>query len=497
MLRARVILGAASLVALLAKPAFSAFFPLELTNIKPIGAAPAGLDPGNRIYRAYPGIEYNIRAAVVGGDYPFSFTLTNAPEGMTINPTTGEIAWPSPRANATPTITVRDSAGAQVSATWPITVTTDGFVFVDAKNGRSSTSDGCSTTCGTGTITNPWRTIKDLYLQAPAGTFAYFRSGVYDVLDLPRVNKGGAWERVEFIDRDRPVVWMAYPGDAPEIDFGYQAGVESGPMIRFGGSNVYVDGFATKRSHIIAFQVGHHDARGSTFRRLTMRETGPGITGSNAAFIMFTQNYPIQAYGVTIQDSTFCGVTGQGTTVKTYSTIKLLIENTTHCSAHTGLELKSDTSQFTVRGNTFRDFVSARPMDAAIGGNMHMVKHRTYGEILFNNVVFPTGIALRVNQDGQAREIYVHRNTFVGRVQVDPTDADDGPFTFSNNLIVSDDSGPSGSRIYHASRTDASRTIESNNLGARPSAKMVDAAGNLTAANAKYIGTRGHMLGSR
>jgi hypothetical protein len=42
-----------------------------------------------------------------------------------------------------------------------------------------------------------------------------------------------------------------------------------------------------------------------------------------------------------------------------------------------------------------------------------------------------------------------------------------------------------------------SRTIESNNLGARPSAKMVDAAGNLTAANAKYIGTRGHMLGSR
>jgi hypothetical protein len=414
---------------------------------------------------------------------------------MTINPATGEITWPNPRADATPTITVRDVAGAQVSATWPITVTASGFVFVDARSGRNTSGNGCTTNCGTGTIANPWRTIKDVYLNGTAGAFVYFRTGAYDVLDVPRINAGNPWERVEFIERDRPVVWMAYPGDSPEIDFGYQAGVEFGPMIRFGGSNVYVDGFGTKRSHIIAFQVGHQNGRGSTFRRLTMRETGPGLDGSNAAFIMFVQTYPAQAYGVSIQDSTFCGVTGHGTTIKTYSMVKLLIENTTHCNAHTALELKSDTSQFTVRGNTFRDLVRVRHLDAAIGGNMHMVHHRTYGEILFNNVVFPTGIALRLNQDGQAREIYVHRNTFVGRVQIDPTDAASGPFTLSNNVIVSDDDGPSGSRIHHAGRSDVSRTIVSNNLVARPSAKMVDTAGSLTAA--KYIGTYGHMLGSR
>jgi hypothetical protein len=479
-----------------AQPAAAGFYPLELTNIKPIGAAPSGLDANNRIYRAYPNVEYNIRAAVVGGDYPFTFSLTNAPAGMTINANTGEISWPNPQANASPTITVRDAAGAQRSATWPITVTTSGFVFLDAVNGRNASNNGCSSSCGTGTAANPWRTIRDMYLNAPGTAIAYFRSGTYNGLDLPRVEAGGYWERVEFSESTRPVIWVAYPGHAPRIDFGYQAGVENAPLIRLGGSNVYVDGFETLRSRIIGFQVSHHNARGSTFRRMNMHDTGPGVDGSNAAFIMYTQNYPVQAYGVVIQDSTFCGVTGHGTTVKTYSMEKVLIENTTHCNARVALELKSDTSQFTVRGNTFRNMISSNN-EAALGGNMHMVNDQSYGEILFNNVINPNGTAMNINQDGQAREVYVHRNTFVGQVRVNNTDSADGPFTLTNNIIVNSVSGtPAGSHITHNNVSVPQRINQSGNLAGYPTDGIVDANGNLTLAYAVNIGTRGHMLGA-
>ena len=81
----RLVLGCALAIMSLAQPSFAANYPLELTNIGP------SLASNNRIYRAYPGLEYNIRAAVIGGDYPYSFTLSNAPAGMTINAQTGPI----------------------------------------------------------------------------------------------------------------------------------------------------------------------------------------------------------------------------------------------------------------------------------------------------------------------------------------------------------------------------------------------------------------------
>src|SRR4029079_14725153 len=56
-------------------------FPLELLNIKPVGSPPRGLSQNNRIFRAYPGVTYNIRAAVIGGNYPYSYTLSNPPSG--------------------------------------------------------------------------------------------------------------------------------------------------------------------------------------------------------------------------------------------------------------------------------------------------------------------------------------------------------------------------------------------------------------------------------
>ena len=465
-------------------PAYAANYPLELTNIR------SGMSPTSRILRAYPGIEYNIRAAVVGGAYPYIYSLSNAPAGMTIDSRTGEIVWPNPQATATPTITVVDDEGTRVSASWTITVTATGFRFIDALNGRNAANNGCTTSCGTGTATNPWRTISDMYYNAGGTDFIYFKSGTYRVLDLPRESIGSVWERVEFPGHTRAVIWVEYPGQSAVIDFAY------GPLIRLDGSSndAYVDGFETTSCRIICFQTG----TAPTFRRLNMHDLTPGGDGTNASFIMTLSKYPSVTTGMVIQDNEFHNWATQATSVKIYSQLKLLMENNVHHDGSVATELKADVRQFTVRSDRFYNITVN-----ALGGNMHGCVgcgaggadlYTTSGEMLFN-YSRSMGNAVDLNQDGQARQLYVYRNTFVGRVQVRNTDADDGPFYLSNNVIVSDDSGtPAGSHIYYLTVSDPSRIVLSNNLAGYPSDNMVDSNGNLTPAYAQYVGTRGHEL---
>lgn len=448
---------------------FAANYPLELTNIK---AAGTGLDSNNRIYRAYPGLLYNIRAAVIGGDYPYTFSLSNAPAGMTINANTGEISWPSPQASAQPTITVRDVAGVQVSATWPIEVTTSGFRFVDAARGAAGAA---------GTAASPWRTMADVYNSAGANDIVYFRAGTYNQLSLPRTGGGGPWERVEWSGRSR--MWIAYPGERPVIDFGYQAGgSEFGPLIRLDGQNAYIDGFETRNSHVMAFQVSGGAA---TFRKVNMHHHGPGGDGTNASMIMTTTEAP-NNYMV-IQDSQFHD--SQDVMIKIYAQRKMLIEDSIFYNTTDAIELKDYAEQFTLRGNIFYNV-----SDMAIGGNMH--ESATSGEFLFN-YVRAANVALDINQDAMASRIYTYRNTLVGRVRVRNTDGSDGPFYFSHNVIVSNDAGtPSGSHLHYESVSAPSRVIQTNNLAGFPSDNIVDANGNLTPAFAGYAGTHGHQRGS-
>ncbi len=53
------------LLSLLSASVFAANYPLEIIQPQP------NLDINNRFYKAYPGLEYNVRLAVIGGDYPF------------------------------------------------------------------------------------------------------------------------------------------------------------------------------------------------------------------------------------------------------------------------------------------------------------------------------------------------------------------------------------------------------------------------------------------
>jgi hypothetical protein len=461
---------------LMCATANAANYPLEITNIRD------GLRPTSRLLRAYPGLEYNIRAAVIGGAFPYVYALEQAPAGMTINRNTGEIVWSNPIGSAKPTLIVTDSEGTRVSASWAINVSPAGFRFVDAAAGKPAAGNGCSSDCGAGTFDKPWRGLRDVHSSGQSGDIVYFKTGTYSVAGLPQSGAGGGWERVEFPEARRPVAWLAFPGATPVIDFAVPAG-EVRPLIRFSGETVYVDGLETVNSRYIAFQLSGGFKNGATFRRLKMRANGPGVDGSNAAFIMTTSGS--QMTHTVIQDCEFSDVTGVSVTIKIYSQEKLLIEDTVHTRTPTAIELKADVRQFTVRGNRFSDVART-----GIGGNMH--NETTFGEILFNNV--RAGVPLDLNQDGMAKKIDVYRNTFVGRVQVRNTDASDGPFLLANNVIISPDSGVRGSRVYFERVSDPTRITVRDNLTGSPSEKIIDALGNLLPSYAASIGKIGHQI---
>ncbi len=200
--------------------------PLEFINLGP------QLSNANRARKAYPGIPYNVRAAVIGGAYPFLYDLTQAPDGMTANPNTGEVNWPDPQESATVTLRVTDMEGTSVSATWAITVTASGFLFIDA-----SAADG-----GTGTLASPFNDINDFYKSNSsdstyAGYFLYFRTGTY-VLSTSDSYLGSneIGLRLSCNASRKPVVWMAYPGDSPIID------CELRKNIFCQGDNLWFDG---------------------------------------------------------------------------------------------------------------------------------------------------------------------------------------------------------------------------------------------------------------
>jgi hypothetical protein len=464
-----------------------------LVSPRAAGTAPASgnaaIDASNRIFRAYPGIEYNIRAIIVGGAYPYTFSLTNAPTGMTINPNTGEIRWPNPTGtSASPTITVRDAEGTERSSPWTISVTTSGFRFVDAAAGQRHPT-------GNGTIDNPWRTISDMVAGGSASDIVYFRNGTYNALDLPRASVGSAWERVEINNSANK--WIAFPGHSPVIDFGYRAGGDPGVIIRLNSRNLYIDGFETRATRIIGFQIG--GGNHSVFRRMRMHQlnqAGANLDGSNASFIMTLSVYSDSNAGgnasvwgqyLTIQDSEFYDAP-HDVMLKTYSQWKMVIEDNYFHDARLAVELKADMPQFQYRHNRHTNISRV-----AIGGNMH--SYSTSGEINFNLVNAPSGEwALDLNSDSQAKRIDVYRNTFLGNVKVRNVDSADGPFRLYDNVFINGESNSTKVRLENVS--DNSRVIIQNNLTGSPGGGVVDATGLLTSAYAQYRGLRGYEVGN-
>jgi hypothetical protein len=498
----------------MAPVAWGAPYPLELAFPRAAGTAPTpgqpAIAPTHRIFWAYPGIEYNIRAAAIGGVYPYTFSLSHAPEGMTIHPATGEISWPLPPdgISVTPTITVRDSNDSTVSASWTITVDAGRFIFLDAANGKEFDASPP----GHGTIKNPFKKIRDLMegtdydskrRNRHTDKIVYFRQGTYFIDGyIERFSSHGG--RMAVLETHKPVAWLAYPGETPVIDGQCTAATpqiggrpcNSSHHIAFYGNshNTYIDGFRVTNMAYFGFRV-EGTGNYQVFRRNYFTRLGPTERSINEGWIT-TASSGSDRMGsyMTIQDNVFEEVDA-GSCIKLYSTQRTLIEDnicranydSTGLATSEGIAIKgSPLDRITVRHNVIYD-VAQR----GIGGNMHGLRS---AEILFNriyNVRSPEGTALEVNQDGMANNIQIYRNTIVGRVAVRNTDAEDGPFTFFDNIIIN---GDSGNHLHYYEVKDPSRIVFGNNLVGTASDNIVDQNLNLTPAFSSHLGTRGYQV---
>lgn len=456
-----------------------AVYPLELLAPRAAGTAPStdanahAMPSGHRIFKAYPGIPYNIRAAVLGGSYPFTFSLSNAPSGMTIHSRTGEIQWPNPQADATPTITVTDAEGTVSSSSWAITVGTSGFKFVDAANGNDAND---------GSIGAPWRTLSKVHTSS-LDQIVYFRAGTYNFDGIARspYNAGiGGPDHYIATWRDvsgASVQLLAYPGDEGQVIFdhgGTSTPGEQGVMVEiqsavYGPSlrPIYIDGIHTRNVDNCLWRM---QINGSyhTYRRCTFSHIYRPEDGANPGGIMHVQvSGDLRRQYCVYQDNRgennkWTGYAGAGL-FKFYGLNKFLIENCEIVSGGIG-DAKANNSRFEYRGNWIHDntcipSVPYERDEMGVHGNMNLGPHN--GEIRYNRITdrgspnrihlsnqFPGygGEVCSINSDNNALQIDVYRNTFVGKVIVlsDCTGGNDGPFKFHNNVIINDNQGVAG-----------------------------------------------------
>lgn len=485
-------------------------------------------DSADRLYFAYPGIVYEIQAAVIGGNYPYTYALSNAPSGMSVrNATTGEtcnfaeayasptltyapcgrITWTNPSSTASNVqLTVTDASGATDSFTWTITVGTSGWVFVDAAGGSDSNA---------GTLAAPWQTLNKVQSSAGANSRAYFRTGTYQCYtSSPACTRQAVGTTEESIDWDSSAtstIWICYPGDTCTLDFGHTAasgdancpagictgGVEQGPIFYMFTDTLFIDSFQVRNCHVKCFH--GHGVYGGVYWRNDFDDHASAAGGTNSSMIMTPVNGNpadgTNASGMIIQDNAFHD-SAESLAVRFYSEWKPLIENNRFENISEAFDPKAETGRFTFRGNYVKG-LSAGPVfnfnAYAVGGNMNADPggaNQTYGEILYNYI--------DVENDGTAGDfdvtmelwptneptgdIQVYRNTLKGRINVGAVGSPT-IYSFNYNVIVNADSGtsPRTHITYQSGVADASVT-ETGNLKGTSGAGYLDADGLLTGA---------------
>lgn len=467
---------------------FAANYPLEVLQPQ------ENLNIKNRFYKAYPRLEYNVRMAVTGGKFPYTYTLTNAPPGMEIDPRSGEISWPSPVESSSPyrvSATVTDSENEKKSVSWTILVTKEGFIFVDAVNGKSAKNGG------TGTISDPWLSLKDVYGGDTAddqykvfhrGDFVYWRAGTYK-MDAYLADAGGDGLRVGFTNDRKAQVWLAYPGDAKPVmqqDTAYLYFAGSGRDVYLDGIDFRSDGNARAIGLTIASAKDNVVVRRSEFSGIT-----GGSQGGNNALI-FIRKWGL-GHNYAIQDNNFRDVdVGYG--ILNYNTRNVLIEDNhfRNIGDHpVGMKVRSE--RWEVRGNRFVD--NPRNSIELHYNNLDSSSFSGDVEIRFN-VVELGGGRLNVNQSYQdiGFPVYIHRNTLMDNAEQKYVTEFNGPFHWEHNVIINESESRSNIDLVRLKYAD--RLIIKDNLTGSLADGIVDSNGNLTSKYAEFIGTMGHQLGN-
>ncbi len=456
---------------------YRADFPLEIINIKPSGTGDPAIGEENRIFWAYPGIEYNIRPAVLGGEYPYTFSLSNAPEGMDIDQYTGEITWPNPQSDVSNiTVTVTDSQGNSAEATWSITVTdsTDRFIFVD--DSYSGTE--------TGSISQPYSSISNLRSaeSGNADKIVYFRNGTYYFFKVD--SQVTEWDKNSMNWDDHPKIWLKYPGETVKLDCQdyfievYQNNVKN---------NIYFDGFEIYNI-TAGFMYSPFDYL--TIRRCTFHD-GQGISSKNKnyGFIYLSPHSTTRYYSV-FQNNEFYDFTGMAAIGSIYKTTKMLIEDNYIHDSHDGiislptLATKHNLERCTIRHNRFVNLSNCVTGHSTNG----MWSESTNNIICFNLMNTSSNFGV-MGSDQDSTYYYIYRNTFMGGVAhnhlcPDAWEQPLGPYYYDYNIFQNDEAG-----IEYKWDCCGETVDEKDNL--KSTSGIVDSSGNLTDEYSEYLGSHG------
>lgn len=510
-------------VLLLPWVALAANYSLEIIQPQP------SLTTANRYYKAYPGIEYKVPIGIFGGAYPFTYSLTSYPEGMTINAASGIITWSNPTTSGSPhsvTVSVTDAENTTATRSWTITVATTGFIFVSA-TGTHSEYNGCTPpNCGTGTIDNPFLDLGDVYAGVievtgedfssancdpgtPCGDTTYdeytiyFRAGTYAPKGL--VGNLGATDLKIDWRTHKPMIWLGYPGETATIDHTASGASASGAMFKA------VDG-ATKGNYFFqgltftnpinnSLYFGGADVNWVVFDN-TFQDSSGMADGYNPGYVMLgtAGQYPVsQGFGL-VCHNTFKDAGGTSTSyLKFYSTYKASVnDNILSDNSGTdteGIALKAYVKYIDVRHN----YISNIEQNA-IGGNFNYSENN---EIRYNRVTDASGSsypgALVLNyQTENCGVAYAYRNTFEGYVTVRGAGTGDGPYYLDDNVIINESGEVDGIDCGSVACSDESIIV----LGAGADANLVgdaadaiiDASGNLQGAYLQYLGSKGYQI---
>lgn len=470
-----------------ASDSLAANYPLEIINVEEVGA-------NNRIRFAYPGIEYKVVIAAEGGAYPFVWELTSAPQGMMIDNHKGIITW-TPSANGTSNVSVKvtDKEGNTDSELYSITVTdsTDRFIFIDDN----------ATGTKTGSITQPYASLSEIWGTNHGGKIVYFREGTYT---LPHTNDEIRHASKTVIKAVTPFSYIGYPNETIAID------EESNPAITDNG-----DGLGNYPGYLFAWSINDVYFANLTFYNIYYYALSNGggdyatiyecrFKNAYTSNITNNQSYINYILGNTadynlITNNIFEGPITGGTNfneVETYSSIHALIQNNHFTNSATrGAFFKDGTYFSTVRDNLFENCPISFGVYGQSGSNNN--------EICFNNFRNSStyDIQFDLAPNSNTDPTYLYRNTCSGNIQVRNGDGIlNIGLSFYNNAIQNSyvDSGNIGENVFYRNKVYFRYvTIENyadmsfvNNL--QGSSGLVDSNGLLI--NRSQVGTYGHEI---
>jgi hypothetical protein len=483
----------------------AANFPLEITNIKPAGTGTPAIPATNRIFRAYPGIEYNIRAAVIGGTYPYTYSLSNAPEGMTINSRTGEIVWPNPQSDAINVqLSVKDSENTTVSTTWSIAVSTNGFLFVDASYSGVET----------GSFEQPFSSISSLMNNTAAGNredIVYFREGSYMLVAFNtgsnHINPGGITGKYGTYLTQRPYKWIGFPDESVNInaDVRYIAHNST--------AGIYFDNLNLSNFSDYGIRA-YGGANYAVVRRCNWSNI-VAVRSDNENFgFYFAAEWPANSPGkyLTFQDNTFSERSGAAGIGSLYITEKVLIENNDFfgnvssglSGITTCIAAKYATHYITIRGNLFRTnggSAFGTSMNGTFIGSsniefLYNLFYRGDGDLYVNE-----RINMRTDYGG-TNYFHFYRNAIVGNLTFDNLDGnncENGPWNLYNNVIINPATADPSSytKVDHiqyrftCSNNPQNCINDNYNLKGTQSDNIIGSNGKLSSSHQQYLGTHG------